>query len=99
MNIQAMMKQAQAIQKEMMKAKEEIDKTIYTGSSNFVTVELYGSKKVNKVTLDRDAITDLDDLDMIEDLLVVAMNEAIDKIDKDTEKKLGKYTQGMPGLF
>lgn len=99
MNIQAMMKQAQAIQKEMMKAKEEIDKTIYTGSSNFVTVELYGSKKVNKVTLDRDAITDLDDLDMVEDLLVVAMNEAIDKIDKDTEKKLGKYTQGMPGLF
>ena len=57
MNIQAMMKQAQAIQKEMMKAKEEIDKTIYKGSSNFVTVELYGNKKVNKVSLDRSAIT------------------------------------------
>lgn len=99
MNIQAMMRQAQQIQKEMMKAKEEIDKTIYTGTSNFVTVELYGSKKVSKIKLDREAITDLDDLDMVEDLLVVAMNEAIEKIDKDTEKKLGKYTQGMPGLF
>ena len=99
MNIQAMMKQAQQIQKEMMKAKDEIDKTIYVGSSNFVTVELYGNKKVNKVTLNREEITDLDDLDMLEDLLVVAMNEAITKIDKDTEQKLGKYTQGMPGLF
>lgn len=99
MNIQAMMKQAQAIQKEMMKAKDEIDKTIYTGSSNFVTVELYGTKKVNKISLDKSQITDLDDLDMLEDLLVVAMNEAITKIDQDTEKKLGKYTQGMPGLF
>ena len=99
MNIQAMMKQAQAIQKEMLKAKEEIDKTIYTGSSNFVTVELYGNKKVNKIQLNRNEITDLDDLDMLEDLLMVAMNEAIAKIDKDTEQKLGKYTQGMPGLF
>lgn len=99
MNIQAMMKQAQQIQKEMMKAKDEIDKTIYTGTSNFVTVELYGNKKVNKVTFDKSAMTDLDDLDILEDLLVVAMNEAINKIDKDTEQKLGKYTQGMPGLF
>ena len=99
MNLQAMMKQAQTIQKEMMKAKEEIDKTIYTGSSNFVTVELYGNKKVNKVTLDKEQITDLEDLDMLEDMLVVAMNEARTKIDQDTEKKLGKYTQGMPGLF
>ena len=99
MNLQAMMKQAQTIQKEMMKAKEEIDKTIYTGSSNFVSVELYGNKKVNKITLDKEQITDLEDLDMLEDMLVVAMNEAITKIDQDTEKKLGKYTQGMPGLF
>lgn len=99
MNIQAMMKQAQQMQKDMMKAKDEIDNTIYTGTSNFVTVELFGSKKVNKIVLKKEEITDLDDLDMLEDMLVVAMNEAIDKIDKDTEKKLGKYTQGLPGLF
>ena len=99
MNLQAMMKQAQTIQKEMMKAKEEIDKTIYTGSSNFVSVELYGNKKVNKITLDKEQITDLEDLDMLEDMLVVAMNEAITKIDQDTEKKLGKYGQGLAGFM
>ena len=36
---------------------------------------------------------------MLQDILVVAINDAMKKIDKETEEKLGKYTQGMPGLF
>lgn len=99
MNIQAMMKQAQQIQKELMKAKDEIDNTIYTGESNFVKVELYGTKKISKIEIDKTKITDLEDLEILEDMITVSFNEALDKIDKDTEQKLGKYTQGMPGLF
>ena len=46
MNIQAMMKQAQALQKNMMKEKEEIDNKIYSGKSSFVEVEVKGNKKI-----------------------------------------------------
>ena len=46
MNIQALMKQAQSLQKDMMKAKEEIDNTLFTGSNSFVTVKVNGKKKV-----------------------------------------------------
>ena len=38
-------------------------------------------------------------IEILEDIIQVAMNEALDKVDKETEKRLGKYTQGMPGLF
>ena len=36
---------------------------------------------------------------MVEDLILVTINELMDKIDDETERKMGKYTQGMPGLF
>ena len=98
MNIQAMMKQAQAIQKEMMKAKDEIDSKTYTGISSFVEVKVKGSKQIESVTINKKEL-DESDVEMLQDLLVVAVNDAMKQIDKETEQKLGKYTQGMPGLF
>ena len=98
MNIQAMMKQAQAIQKEMMKAKDEIDSKTYTGNSSFVEVKVKGSKVIESVTINKKEL-DESDVEMLQDLLVVAINDAMKQINADTEQKLGKYTQGMPGLF
>ncbi len=98
MNIQAMMKQAQKLQKDMMKAKEEIDETTFTGTSSLVTVEMKGNKEVTKVTIDSNSI-DVDDIEMLEDMILVAINDTIKQIDKMTETKMGKYTKGMPGLF
>ncbi len=98
MNIQAMMKQAQTIQKEMMKAKDEIDNKTYVASSSFVTVEVKGSKKIESVKIDKDTL-DADDIEMLQDLVVVALNDAMKQIDKETEEKMGKYTKGLPGLF
>ena len=98
MNIQAMMKQAQKLQKDMMTSKEEIDKTLYTGKSEMVTVEMYGNKQISKIKLNIEDI-DKDDVEILEDMIVIAVNDAMKKIDDDTEKKLGIYTQGMPGLF
>ena len=40
-----------------------------------------------------------DEIEMLEDMIVVALNEAMKKVDKDTEEKMGKFAQGMPGLF
>ena len=98
MNIQAMMKQAQALQKNMMKEKEEIDNKIYSGKSSFVEVEVKGNKKIEKIKINKDKI-DEDEVELVEDLICVALNDAMKKIDEETNSKLGKYTKGMPGLF
>ena len=96
MNIQALMKQAQTLQKDMMKAKEEIDNMTFTGTSSFVTVTVKGDKTIEKVTINNDDITS-DDKEMIEDMLVVAINDAFKQIDKVTEQKMGKFNNMMPG--
>lgn len=96
MNIQALMKQAQSLQKDMMKAKDEIDNMTFTGTSSFVSVTVKGTKEVVKVTIDNEDITS-DDKEMIEDMLVVALNDAFKQIDKITEQKMGKFSSMMPG--
>ena len=98
MNIQAMMKQAQKLQKEMLSAKEEIDKQIFEGESSFVKAEMYGTKELKSVSINQEQL-DKEDIEMLQDIIVVAVNDAMKKVDKETERKMGKYTQGMPGLF
>lgn len=98
MNIQAMMQQAQKLQKEIMKVKDEINNKTYEATNSFVSVKLKGTKELLEVKIDSDSL-DRDDIEMLQDIIVVAINEAIKKIEKETEEKLGKYTQGMPGLF
>ena len=98
MNIQAMMKQAQKLQKEMMKVKEEIDSTEFIGESSLVKVTIKGTKEVVKIEIDKSNSLDADDLEMLEDMIVVAMNTAMKKVDEMTEKKMGKFGN-IPGLF
>lgn len=98
MNIQAMMKQAQKLQSDMMKAKKEIDETTFEVTKSFVTVKAKGNKKIESIKLDIDSL-DKDEIEMVEDLILVSINELMDKIDNEVESKMGKYTQGMPGLF
>ncbi len=98
MNIQAMMKQAQKLQKDMMNAKKEIDETEFESSKSFVTIKATGNKKITSVKIDVQSV-EQEEIEMIEDLILVTVNELMNKIDAETEKKLGKYTQGMPGLF
>ena len=98
MNIQAMMKQAQKLQKEMMSSKEEIDKKIFEAKSSFVTIKANGRREVLSVKISADSI-EKDDIEMLEDMVQVAINEVIKQIEEETENKMGKYTQGMPGLF
>ena len=98
MNMQAMLKQAQKLQKDMMKAKKEIDNEEFETKSSLVTVKMKGNKEITSVKIDAEQI-ESDEIEMLEDMIQVAVNEAIKKIDEVTEKKMGKYTQGMPGLF
>ena len=91
MNMQAMMKQAQALQKEMMNMKAELDKTEFIGESSLVKVTVNGKKEVLSVTIDKSAELGAEDLEMLEDMVVVAINNAMNEIDKVTEQKMGKY--------
>lgn len=99
MNMQALMKQAQKLQKDMLSAKEEIDNTLFTGENSLVKVTMKGTREVIKVEISSEDSLDKDDIEMLQDMILVAVNEATSKIDKMTEEKLGKYGNSMPGLF
>ena len=97
MNMQAMLKQAQALQKDMLKAKEEIDNTEFTGESSLVKVTVMGTKEVVKVEINAKSL-DSDDIEALQDMILVAINDANKKIDDLTEKKMGKFSS-IPGMF
>ncbi len=98
MNLQALMKQAQSMQKDMMKAKNEIDQTVFVGENGFVKVEVKGTKEINKIEINNSELTS-DDIEMLQDMIMIAINDAFKKVDKMTEEKLGKFTNSVPGLF
>ena len=98
MNMQAMLKQAQALQKDMMKVKDEIDSTEFVGESSLVKVTLKGTREVVSVEINAPDGLDSDDVEALQDMIVVAVNDANKKIDAMTEKKMGKFGN-IPGLF
>jgi len=95
--MQAMLKQAQAMQKDMLKIKEEIDNTEFVGESSLVSVVLKGTKELVSVKINADSL-DSDDVEALQDMIVVAVNQANKKIDDMMEKKMGKFGN-IPGLF
>ena len=99
MNMQALMKQAQNLQKDMMKTKEEIDKKEFTSESALVKVTIMGTKEVKKIEISKESDLSVDDLEMLEDMLLVAINDAMKKIDDETEQKMGKFSSMLPGGF
>ena len=99
MNMQAIMRQAQAMQKDMLKAKDEIDAMEFVGESSLVKVTVKGTKEVVKVEINKDSDLTADELEILEDMILVATNQALKQVDEITDKKLGKYTNSLPGLF
>ena len=82
MNMQAMMQQAQRMQKDIMKKQEEIQSSEFTGNSELVEITIYGSKKVKSVKLKNMDTFDKEDADILEDMIKLAMNDAISQVDK-----------------
>ena len=91
-NMQAMMRQAQKMQQDAMKAKEELDNAIFEGSASggMVKVEINGAFEMVSVKIDP-SIVDAEDTEMLEDLIVVAFNDAKAKADKMKGDKLGAF--------
>lgn len=97
MNMQAMMQQAQKLQRDMTKAKNEIDEKKFTSTQGFLTIEMKGTKEITSVKIDKENL-DKDDIEMLEDLISLAVNDNIKKIEKETESKMGKFG-GLSGLM
>jgi DNA-binding YbaB/EbfC family protein len=99
MNMQAMMAQAQKMQRDITKKKEAIDNSEFEGKSEWVEVVFMGNKKMKSLKIIKDGTIDEDDKEILEDMLNIAINDALAKIDKEVEKQLGSYGQGLSGLF
>lgn len=99
MNMQAIMRQAQKMQKDLEKTQKELEATEYEGSSSFVKVKINGNKDIISVKIDMEESIEKDDIELLEDMIVSALKDAQKKATVDKEKKLGKFGQGMSGLF
>ena len=99
MNMQKLMMEAQRMQAKLQKEQNELEKTTYEGNSSLVTVVINGKKEVKSVKINFEEDLTRDDLEMLEDMIMVAMNDAVKKSDIDKEKRLGKYSQGLTGLM
>ncbi len=101
MNMQMLMQQAKKMQAQLQKDQEELEKTEYTGTSSLVNVKMNGKYEVKEVKInlsDGETISS-EDTEMLEDMLMLAVNDAVKKIEKDKENKMGKYGQGLAGLM
>lgn len=97
-----MMKQIQHMQEEMQRAQEALEEQIVEGSAGggAVKVTCNGSKIIDSVKIDPEVI-DEDDVEMLEDLIVAAVNDALGKVDEIQNSEMGKLTGGIniPGLM
>ena len=102
MNQMQMMKQAQKMQENLMKMQEELQAKEYeaTAGGGVITAVCGGNRELKSITIDPEAV-DPEDVEMLQDLIVTAVNDAMKKVDEMTEKELGKVTGGLklPGMF
>jgi len=99
-NMQALMKQAQQMQKQMEDAQRELEAAEVEGSAGggMVTVIASGKKLLKSITIEPEVLSE--DPDMLEDLLLAAVNQAMQKVDELTQSKMGSLTGGLkiPGF-
>ena len=99
MNMNNMMKQVQKMQKQMEEQQKALEEAEFsaTAGGGAVEVTMTGKKVLTKVTLDPDAV-DPDDVEMLEDLIMVAVNDAMKKVDEASSSSMAKMTGGMGGF-
>ena len=98
-----MMRQAQQIQKQMMKMQEELESSPVeaTVGGGVVKAVVSGKMKVESIIIDPDVVSH-EDVDMLQDLVIAAVNEGLDKAQRMASEKMGAFTGGMnlpPGMF
>ncbi len=102
MNQAKLLAQVKKMQDEMAKAQEELAVTVVTGTAagGAITANATCDQRVKNIVISKDAV-DVDDLEMLEDLIVVAINDALAKAGEVSQQRMAALTGGMriPGLF
>ena len=98
-NMNNLMKQAQKMQKQMEENQKAFEEKVFTASAGggAVEVTVSGKKEVTKVTISPDAV-DPEDVEMLEDLIMAAVNEAYRKMDEAASSNMSKLTGGLGGF-
>ena len=98
-NMNNLMKQAQRMQRQMEEAQKELEEKEVTATAGGGAVEVTDSGKheVTKIKLSEEVV-DPDDIEMLEDLIMAATNEAFRKLDEESQSSMAKITGGMGGL-
>lgn len=103
-NMANLMKQAQKMQRQMEEQAKEMETKEFTATAGGGAVEVIvtGKKELKKVKL-QEEVVDPDDIEMLEDLIIAAVNEALRKVDEENASAMNKLTGGMgggmPGMF
>ncbi len=98
MNMQSIMAQAQRMQRDLQKKKDEISAQLFPGKYEFVEVTLNGKKEMIKCKINKDSLAK-EDIEMLEDFIIMATKDAISKVEKEYENKLGQYAGMLDGLM
>ena len=97
-----MLKQIKKMQEDIKRVQGEINASTFYGQAggSVVKVAVKGTKKIESLEIKKEEV-DFEDMDMLQDLIVAAINDAFNKVDKEFEETLGSITQGMniPGMF
>ncbi len=99
---QGMIKKIQQMQRDMVKAQQELEASTFYGSAGgqMVKVEIFGNKVMKNIFINPEAIESPEDLEMLQDTIILAVNDCVKKIDDETESVMSQFTGGgMPGLF
>lgn len=98
-NMQGMIKQAQKMQEDMARVQAELEAKEYEikAGGGAVTVKINGKKEILSLDISPE-IVDPDDIEMLSDIIVAGMNEAIKRVEDDASAEMGKITGGMSGM-
>ena len=99
-NMQQLMRQAQKMQQMMTEAQEKLDAAEYeaTAGGGMVAVKVSGKRELLSITIDPQVV-DPDDVEMLQDLVMAAVNEALRKGEETREREMNKLGGGMGGMF
>ena len=92
------MAQAQKMQRDITKKKEELDNSAFEGVSEWVKVTLNGKKELQTIKINYEGTIEQDDKEALEDMIKIVMKDATSKVDKAYEEKMGAYGS-LGGLF
>jgi len=99
MNMQNLMAQAQRMQRDITAKKEELEKMLFVGKSEWIEISFNGARVIQNVKIIKDGIIEEDDKEILEDMIQIATKDAFIQINNAMNEKLGQYAGALDGLM